>query len=166
VDGLRAWRSAYADAASWTVESAGQSHPDVDLGGGMAMRALGKLELRTYAAVLSQSAIGVSMMASPHPSYPPLEMAQLGMLVLTNGFGEKDLSSWHTNIMSLPSISTTAFAGGLATLCRRFELDPVVGSSGRLLRPAYLSDGPQFPFASELAELLRPTGQGPASSAV
>ena len=41
------------------------------------------------------SAIGISLMVSPHPSYPPLEMAHLGMLVLTNGFGAKDLSTWH-----------------------------------------------------------------------
>ena len=42
-------------------------------------------------------------MISPHPSYPPLDMAHLGMLVATNRFGAKDLSTWHQNIHSLAS---------------------------------------------------------------
>lgn len=154
VDGLRAWRSSSPGADSWTVVSAGQSHPDVDLGGGMVMPSLGKLDLAAYGALLREAAIGVSMMASPHPSYPPLEMAQLGLLVLTNRFGEKDLSSWHTNVTSLGVISAAGFAHDLDDLCRRFDADPTIGARGRLLRPDYLDEGPQFPFADAVAALL------------
>jgi hypothetical protein len=160
VDGLRAWRGSTSlrfaeDGSGWSVVSAGQSHPDVELGGGTVMRSLGKLDLDAYGACLRGSAVGVSMMASPHPSYPPLEMAQLGLLVLTNRFGEKDLSEWHTNITSLRAVSPVAFAEDLDALCRRFDADPGVGDRGRSLRPAYLDDGPQFPFAGEVAVLLR-----------
>jgi hypothetical protein len=154
VDGLRAWRAAYPDAASWSVVSAGEVHPLVDLGGGVAMRSLGKLDLSAYGELLRTSAIGVSLMVSPHPSYPPLEMAELGMLVLTNRFDAKDLSTWHTNITSLETISVERFAHDLIALCRRFEADPTIGAEGRLLRPDYLDDGPQFPFAKEVAGLL------------
>jgi hypothetical protein len=155
VDGLRAWRRAMPGSSAWAVLSAGQSHPDVDLGDGAVLRSLGKLDLDGYGALLRTSAIGVSMMASPHPSYPPLEMAQFGLLVLTNRFGEKDLSEWHTNITSLVTFSPAGFAEDLEALCRRFDADPTVGDHGRLLHADYLDEGPQFPFAGDVASLLR-----------
>jgi hypothetical protein len=158
VDGLRAWRATTSlpvGGSGWSVVSAGQSHPDVDLGRGTVMPSLGKLDLDAYGMSLRESAIGVSMMASPHPSYPPLEMAQLGLLVLTNRFGEKDLSEWHTNITSMRAVSPAGFAEDLDALCHRFDADPGSGDRGRLLRPGYLDDGPQFPFAGEVASLLR-----------
>jgi O-antigen biosynthesis protein len=161
VDGLRTWRSADPNAATWTVISVGEAHPDVDLGGGAVLRSIGKLDLDAYAALLRSSAIGVSLMVSPHPSYPPLEMAHLGMLVLTNGFGAKDLSTWHTNITSVSDVAAETLAAGLSALCRRFEADPEIGAHGRSSRPDYTSDEPQFPFAPDVADLLRPgTAQG------
>ena len=155
VDGLRAWRASDPNAAEWTVISVGEVHPDIDLGGGAMLRSRGKLDLGAYAALLRGSAIGISLMVSPHPSYPPLEMAHLGMLVLTNGFGAKDLSSWHDNIRSVADVSAATLASELSALCRRFEADPEVGERGRSARPDFTSDEPQFPFASEVAELLR-----------
>lgn len=157
VDGLRSWRERTPDAGSWSVVSAGQPHPDVDLGAGLWMRSLGKLDLPTYGDLLRNSAIGISLMASPHPSYPPLEMASLGLLVLTNRFGQKDLGDWHTNITSLAAFSAAGFGADLAALCGRFEADPTAGARGVLLHPELLDDGPQFPFAAEIARLLLDT---------
>ena len=155
VDGLRAWRASYLDAGRWSVVSAGEAHVDIDLGGGVTMHSLGKLDLATYAGLLREGAIGVSLMVSPHPSYPPLEMAQLGLLVLTNRFGAKDLSTWHTNITSLDAFTVDSLGADLAELCRRFDSDSTIGDRGRLLRPDYLDDGPQFPFADKITALLR-----------
>jgi hypothetical protein len=155
VDGLRAWRAAYPDAERWEIVSAGEVHADIDLGDGVAMYSLGKLNLHSYADLLRESAIGVSLMVSPHPSYPPLEMAELGLLVLTNRFREKDLSAWHTNISLLREVSVAGFGNDLAELCRRFESDSTTGDRGRLLHREFLDDGPQFPFADEVASLLR-----------
>jgi hypothetical protein len=155
IDGLRAWCAADPNAASWSVVSVGQTHPEIDLGGGVTLRSIGKLDLDAYASLLRGSAIGISLMISPHPSYPPLEMAHLGMLVLTNRFAEKDLSTWHSNIQSVDDLSAASIADALAALCRRFEADPRVGAAGRSARPDYLSDDPQFPFAGQLAADLR-----------
>ena len=157
VDGLRAWRAADPEAPRWTIVSAGERHVDIDLGGGLTMRSLGKLSMSAYADLLRTSAVGISLMISPHPSYPPLEMAYLGLLVLTNRFGDKDLSSWHTNITSLRSITEAGLAADLTEICRRFVADATVGDHGRLLRADYLDVGPQFPFADEVASLLRMT---------
>ena len=77
------------------------------------MRSIGKLDLDAYAALLRESAIGISLMVSPHPSYPPLEMAHLGMLVLTNRFAAKDLATWHPNITAVDDISAEAPGDGI-----------------------------------------------------
>ncbi|MEO8436826.1 MAG: hypothetical protein ABI562_00100 [Chloroflexota bacterium] len=154
VDGLRAWQASQPDADSWTLVSVGQTHADVDLGGGSVLRSIGKLDLAGYATLLRGSAIGISLMISPHPSYPPLEMAHLGMLVLSNRYGAKDLSAWHSNILSTDDLSAEGIAARLAELCRRFETDPETGATGRPLRPEFTSEGPLFPFASELAAAL------------
>jgi hypothetical protein len=93
-------------------------------------------------------------MVSPHPSYPPLEMASLGMLVLTNRFGTKDLSTWHANIASLDDVRAPAFAAALDGLVERFAADPTTGDRGELHHAAWLADDPPFPFAADLATLL------------
>jgi hypothetical protein len=157
VDGLRAWRRADPRAIDWRTVSVGQAHPDIDLGVGEPLRSIGKLDLDGYASLLRESAIGVSLMVSPHPSYPPLEMAHLGLLVITNGFANKDLSRWHTNIASTDDIAAEALATRLTELCARFEADPHVGATGRPLETSFISTEPAFPFARDLAELL---GQG------
>jgi hypothetical protein len=94
-------------------------------------------------------------MVSPHPSYPPLEMAHFGMLVLTNRFAAKDLSRWHSNIRSVDDVSIDGVAAALAEVCRLVESDPDAGDRGVSALSDYLGDEPQFPFASHVAELLR-----------
>jgi hypothetical protein len=153
VEGLRAWRRSHA-GKRWSVVSVGEPHVDIDLGDGLVMRSLGKLDLRAYGDLLRRSAVGVSLMFSPHPSYPPMEMAVLGLLVLTNRFGGKDLSSWHTNISSLATVSPDGLAADLADLCGRFDADNGAGAGGELLQTSYLAEGSQFPFAPEVASLL------------
>ena len=59
---------------------------------GHKLRNLGKLTMQDYDRVLRTAQIGLSLMLSPHPSYPPLEMAAYGMVVVTNRYGTKDLS--------------------------------------------------------------------------
>jgi O-antigen biosynthesis protein len=155
VDGLRAWRAADPEADRWQVVSVGRDHPAIDLGGGMTMRSIGKLDLDAYAALLRESAIGISLMVSPHPSYPPLEMAHLGMLVLTNRFAAKDLATWHSNITAVDDISAEGLSSALTDLCRRFEADPEAGSHGRPSRDDFISDTPPFAFAADVATELR-----------
>ena len=155
VDGLREWAATDPKAFGWTVESAGRKHPPIDLAPGLRLTSLGKLELAAYGALLRESAVGLSLMVSPHPSYPPLDMAHLGMLVATNRFAAKDLATWHQNIRSLGSLSAQGIAAALRDLTEAFEADPGTGDRGQPLRPDFLADGPLFPFAEELAERLK-----------
>ena len=168
IDGLAAWRTSDPQAAGWRLVSVGQTHPDIDLGGGLLLESLGKLALDAYAGLLRTSAIGISLMVSPHPSYPPLEMAHLGMLVLTNGYEGKDLSAWHSNIRSTDDLSARAIAAQLSELCRAFEADPEAGDAGRPLRPDFIAETSAFAFADQVAAALREGAErdtaGPAAS--
>lgn len=152
--GLRRWAEQYGDFADWEVVSAGLPHPPVSLGGGRAMRSLGKLSLEDYGAMLRTTAVGLSLMASPHPSYPPLEMAHFGVRTITNGYGVKDLSSSHENIISLEDIAPQTIAEALAEACRAFEADPAAGWMARSLRPSFLDPKP-FAFLDQVAAALR-----------
>lgn len=153
VGGLRAWHQSDPQAGRWECVSAGQPHGPIDLGGRL-LTSLGKLDLPRYADLLRNSAVGLSLMVSPHPSYPPLEMAHMGMLVVTNGFGGKDMSTWHENITTLDGASEEAVALALAEACSRFDADPSIGDQGTSHYPQYTSSDPQFAFAAEVAALL------------
>ena len=96
------------------VVSAGQEHEDLILSSGVPVKSLGKLSMERYAAFLEFSHIGISFMVSPHPSYPPLEMAAFGLYTITNGFGPKDLSGQHPNLHCLPAPDPVLLAGELA----------------------------------------------------
>jgi len=66
------------------------------------MRSLGGLSYKKYQEVLSEADIGISLMLSPHPSYPPLEMSNMGLKVITNdylGFKKKYLECSNFEII-------------------------------------------------------------------
>jgi hypothetical protein len=119
------------------------------------MRSLGKLEIEAYASLLTESAVGLSLMVSPHPSYPPLDMAHLGMRVVTNRFGPKDLGAWHENIISAETLTADGVADAIAAQVAAFEADPHGGERAHALESEYLAEGPIFPFAETLALRLK-----------
>lgn len=95
----------YNPDEEWEFLSIGGKHRNVKLSGGRVLRACGKLTLEEYAKVLSQASVGVSLMCSPHPSYPPLEMSTFGVKTITNSFLCKDLSEFNENIISLSIVN-------------------------------------------------------------
>lgn len=78
---------------------------------------LGRLSLAEYAREVSSSRVGISFMVSPHPSYPPLEMAAGGMSVITNNYENKNLSTLHPHIHSLDGFNVYEYADLLRSIC-------------------------------------------------
>jgi hypothetical protein len=152
--GLRLWAERYPQFADWDVVSAGLTHKPVPIAPGRALRSLGKLPLEDYAKLLRTTSVGLSLMASPHPSYPPLEMAHFGALTITNQYANKDLGPTHDNFISIPDIDAATIAAALAQACERFESEPDVGWKGQSRMPAYL-DPADWPFLSQLAADLK-----------
>ena len=65
--------------------------------------------------------IGVSLMLSPHPSYPPLEMAMFGMEIITNKYANKDLSKITKCIHSVDAIEPNNIAKYLIESCENLK---------------------------------------------
>jgi hypothetical protein len=124
VAALRLWASQYPSAAQWKVVAAGENFEAIELGGGCRLRSLGKLSIQDYANTLSSAAVGVSLMISPHPSYPPLEMAAFGARTISNVFANKDLSSISSFIHSVESLDPFALANAVSAAAEHFDMLP------------------------------------------
>ncbi len=71
---------------------------------------LGKLSLQEYAKVLCRASIGISLMVSPHPSYPPLEMAEAGAIAITNNYDHKHAEKRSPQIVTLTTLTDLALS--------------------------------------------------------
>jgi hypothetical protein len=76
-------------AAEWELFFMGDRLDDVSLGAGQVIRQHRWQGYRDYAQMLGEADVGLSLMLSPHTSYPPLEMAASGVQVVTNAFDVK-----------------------------------------------------------------------------
>lgn len=139
-DGLQHFARTQQAGTPWRIVSAGTPHRDIDLGGGLKLQSLGKLSLEAYGGLLRETAIGISLMASCHPSYPPLEMAHFGVRTITNTYLHKDLTQRHENIVNLPNILPDTIAATLARTMAAFEADPAGGLRAKSHMPYYLDN--------------------------
>ena len=105
----------------WEICGIGEAFDPVPLGLNCWLKPLPWLDLATYAQQMRESDILLSLMLSPHPSYPPLEMAACGRPVVTSVFSNKDatqLASISPNIIGvMPTLA--GVCEGLLTAIRR-----------------------------------------------
>jgi hypothetical protein len=98
----------------WELWFMGENIPAVDLGHGVTIQPAPWADYAAYAAFLRETDVGLSLMLSPHPSYPPLELAACGATVVTNTFGVKTaerLAEISPQIMAVaPEIDPLAHA--------------------------------------------------------
>lgn len=88
------------DAAQWEIVFVGRDIPDVDLGSGLVVLRRENLDWADYADLVGGADLGLSLMYTPHPSYPPLDLAASGAVVVTNRHGPKqDLSALSPNLI-------------------------------------------------------------------
>lgn len=162
VKGLQWWADTYPRAREWELVSAGTAHPAVELGAGLTLHSLGKLSMQGYAAELNRCAMGVSLMASPHPSYPPLEMANFGMMAITNAYPGKTPAELHPNIISIDTIAPDAIGLAMIAACERFEADPssagLRGKAGSEFLDPSRNEAVYAALADRLASLARGGG--------
>ena len=121
VESLREWVSIQPNAESWSILSAGEQHDPVYLGEGLYLKSVGKLSIEEYAQILQESYAGISLMISPHPSYPPLEMSVFDVKVITNSYGNKDLARFSRNIISINDMGPVQIAQELKEICSHYH---------------------------------------------
>ena len=151
---MKFWAENYSGAEKWSVISLGVQHRDIRLSETAVMISKGKVSLETYATYLLDASVGLSLMVSPHPSYPPLEMAEFGVRVVTNNFAEKDLSTRSPFITGVKVATPENLALALIKNCELFETGNA--ELGKMPPRAFLGNETEFQFIEEItAQVLK-----------
>jgi len=133
VASLRLWTEQQNNIQEWNILSVGETHPTINLSNGAVLRSLGKLPLEEYALLMKETYMAISIMVSPHPSYPPLEMSTYGVRTITNRHANKDLSGFNENIISLDNLSAQSIAKNLLQLAAEYPKDAVIPKKSNYL---------------------------------
>lgn len=141
--GVVALRQAVAsgviDKDNWEVWAMGEKIPPVALGNGVFLNPLPWLSFDDYAKRVRTADLMLSLMLSPHPSYPPLEMAASGKLVVTNSFSVKTakrMRSFSKNII-VAEPTADSIAAALISAAGRIAVGlPSYDSSGEIDLPS------------------------------
>jgi hypothetical protein len=110
-------------AEDWSYHFVGKDVPRILLPGGIQPEIAQNLPWASYAALIRSIDVGLSLMFTPHPSYPPLDLAASGAVVVTNRFGPKvSLDHYCRNILCAePSVEALVAALGKAAILARDE---------------------------------------------
>jgi hypothetical protein len=102
-------------ADEWDVYFVGKDLPDdIVLARSVRPKVLQNLEWADYVALVRKIDVGLSLMSSPHPSYPPLDLAASGAVVVTNMYGRKtSLEQYSKNIICVAT-GVNDLIGGMA----------------------------------------------------
>jgi len=115
------------DPARWDVYFVGKDIPKLKLGGVMEPIVLPTMGWKDYGDFVASVDLGFCLMSTPHPSYPPLDLAVAGALVLTNQFGLKqDLSEYSGRISCVP-LDTGSLVKGLRQALEHAERERKTG---------------------------------------
>jgi hypothetical protein len=140
VAGVKKWSFSVGTPEEWEILSLGENHQDIVFENGIVIRSCGKLTLEGYADMLKRAYAGISLMVSPHPSYPPLEMAAFGVRVITNKFANKDLSIFSENIFSIDCCDSDTIAEELKKTTDAFVEDNL----GKYMQEQYTKGSDTF----------------------
>jgi hypothetical protein len=104
------------DPKAWELHLFGNGPQDIIFPGELEVVRHPTMEWDAYQAELAKMDAGFVLMYTPHPSYPPLDLAAIGVPVLTNSYGLKqDLSVYSQNIICVkPNVD--ALAAGFVAL--------------------------------------------------
>lgn len=113
-EGLRVWQGRNPRVNSgFEIVFAGEEFDQALLVDLENARTVGKMTIEEYAGMLNRACVGISLMVSPHPSYPPLEMASAGCMTVTNAYEGKDLTRRSDRFISLGAMTPSALADAL-----------------------------------------------------
>lgn len=95
--------SGVIDASQFNVIFFGKDLAPLSLGGKIWPRLVQNVAWQEYGTLVRSFDLCLSLMYTPHPSYPPLDVAASGGVVVTNHFGLKDgpsLARYSANILT------------------------------------------------------------------
>ena len=145
VEALKLWVLTMEGSHEWSLVSVGEEHRNVDLGNGCVLKSMGKLSLKEYADTMKAAHAGISLMVSPHSSYPPLEMSTFGVKTITNSYANKDLSNFNRNIISLKDCTAQTICKELKAVCSCYT-----GDGSYCINEKYIN-----PKVDEIGEIIK-----------
>jgi hypothetical protein len=98
----KAFLKGVLDSKEWEVYLAGDKTVcDLEFDSNVKVKRLGLMSWEDYSKMASKIDLCYSMIYTPHTSYPPLDFASSGSVVLTNRYQNKqDLHNYSKNIIS------------------------------------------------------------------
>lgn len=96
------------DTEEWDVYCVGQNAPIITFANGAQSINLGQLSWTEYADFLTDVDLGLCLMYTPHPSYPPFDVASSGGVVLSNKMLNKTSFDMCKNVI-LADLDEDAF---------------------------------------------------------
>lgn len=96
----------------WIFHIVGKNVPRIKFPSGVRVEFVEALPWPEYAALIRSIDVGLSLMYTPHPSYPPLDLAASGAVVVTNRYGSKiSLDHYSKNILCVdPNVDSLVAA--------------------------------------------------------
>ncbi len=110
-------------ATQWDVHFFGVNVPQVTFPG-RPIQVHNTLPWHDYAALMRRADLGFSLMYTPHPSYPPLDLAASGAVVVTNRFGPKGETAQYCDNIIYSPLAVEALVEGLIKGIARAEDTP------------------------------------------
>ena len=108
---------------NWEFVGVGMGDVAIKLACDRSLLQMPRMNLRDYTRAISKFDIGLCLMASPHPSLLPFDLAGSGAVVVTNSFASKDQSYFDqlaSNVIARkPSVE--AIVDGLASAVERLK---------------------------------------------
>ena len=130
------------DVNEWKFISMGETHYNAKITDSASLISVGKLSLDQYANFMEESYLGISLMVSPHPSYPPLEMSSFGVKTITNKYDNKDLSYFNDNIISVDYCDAELIAKEIVKYVDQY--DELSKKSKKVINDSYVNSSNKF----------------------
>lgn len=97
----------------WEICFVGQNVPEIQFCDGTLPTCMGALTWKEYSEFLNETDLAVSLMYTPHPSYPPFDVAASGGVVVTNACLNKKDFNYCENVL-VADLEPERFAQKLA----------------------------------------------------
>ena len=107
------------DPAEWTFHLAGRDMEQIELPRGVRPDIVQNLSWPDYVKLVRRMDVGLCLMDTPHPSYPPLDLAASGAVVVTNHHGSKTSLASYSNLIICAESSIEGLKRGIAEAAAR-----------------------------------------------
>ncbi len=95
----KAISSGIINTNEWDIYCAGQQIPELRFSNGYAAKNMGQMSWQEYGNFLKDMDLAVSLMYTPHPSYPPFDVACSGGVVVSNKCANKEFFEQCKNVI-------------------------------------------------------------------